>query len=67
MTFQAYCFKCQKKVTAMTLLDAEELWQALDSDADVEVMHTTEKGDHGWKPNHYEKENLRKQKAKGSL
>jgi hypothetical protein len=41
--------------------------RALDRDADIEVMHTTEKGDHRWKLNRYEKENLRKKKAEGSI
>jgi hypothetical protein len=67
MTFQAYCPECEKKVTAITMLDGDVLWQSLDSGADVEVMHTTEKGDHRWKLNNYEKENLRKKKAEGLI
>jgi len=67
MTFQAYCFECQKKVTAGTMLDGDVLWQSLNSGADIEVMHITEKGDHRWKLNHYEKENLRKKRADGTV
>jgi hypothetical protein len=36
----------------------------ISSHADIEVMHRTEKGDHRWKLNHYEKENLRRKKLK---
>jgi hypothetical protein len=67
MTFLAYCFECSKKVSVMTILSKEELWQALDGDADIEVMHISEKGDHLWKLNYCEKENLRKRKAEGSV
>jgi hypothetical protein len=66
MSFQAYCFACEKKVSAITILDKEGLWQALDHDADIEVMHISEKGDHRWKLNQYEKERLREIKAEGS-
>jgi len=66
MTFQAYCFKCEKKVQVATNLDGGELWQALDSGADIEVMHVSDnEGDHFWKLNHEEKEHLRGQRAKG--
>jgi hypothetical protein len=66
MTFQNYCFKCEKKVPVATRLAGEELWQALESGADIEVMHVSENdGDHFWKLNHDEKENLRKNKTGG--
>jgi hypothetical protein len=67
MIYIAYCPECEKKVTAITLLGGDALWQSLDSGAEVEVMHTSESGDHRWKLNKYEKENLRKEKAKGSI
>jgi hypothetical protein len=67
MILQAYCPECEKKVTAMTLFHVDLLWQSLDSGADVEVMHTTEKGDHRWKLNKDERENLRKKKAEGLI
>ena len=52
-------------VPAATRLAGEELWQALGSGADIEAMHVSEKGDHFWKLNHDEKENLRKNKTGG--
>lgn len=66
MIFRAYCFACCKKVTVTTILDGKELQEALGSDAEVEVMHTTDR-DHRWKLNRYEKESLRKKIAEGSL
>lgn len=65
MNFQAYCFACEKKVSALTILDKAGLWQALDSGADIEVMHTSDKGDHRWKLNREEREHLRKIRAEG--
>ncbi len=60
MTFQAYCFVCEKKVAALTLLGRNKVKLALDNDGDVEVMHTTENHvDHKWKLNSREKDNLR--------
>jgi hypothetical protein len=32
-----YCFAFEKKVSALTILDKEGLWQALNNDADIEV------------------------------
>ena len=46
MSFVAYCFICEKKVTAHTLLDAASLLSALSNDDNIEVMHTSENGDH---------------------
>jgi hypothetical protein len=67
MTFQNYCFECGKTVTVTTLLGGDELHKALGSDADIEVMHTAETGDHCWKLNRYERENLRKTQAEGLI
>jgi hypothetical protein len=68
MTFQAYCFACGKKVTAMTLLDGEDLALALENNTDIEVVHLTENdGDHRWKLNNQEKENIRNAKAAGTF
>jgi hypothetical protein len=47
MNFQAYCFVCEKRVSALTILDKEGLWKALDSGADVEVIHTGVRGTEG--------------------
>ncbi len=44
MNSQAYCFACGKRVSALTILDKEGLWKALDSGADIEVMQTSDKG-----------------------
>jgi hypothetical protein len=43
MSFVAYCFRCEKKVTAHTLLDSAKLLVALGNEFDVEVMHTSER------------------------
>ena len=37
MKSKAYCFACEKRVSAPTILDKEGLWEALDSGADIEV------------------------------
>jgi hypothetical protein len=58
MNFQAYCYACEKKVSALTILDEAGLWQALDDGADIEVMHTSDKGDHRWRLNREERERL---------
>jgi hypothetical protein len=65
MTFQAYCYVCEKTVHAGTILSDEDLWQALESGADVEVMHVSDKGDHLWKLNREERANLLKNKTGG--
>ena len=44
MSFVAYCFRCEKKVSAHTLLDAAKLLVALPNHYDVEVMHTSDSG-----------------------
>jgi hypothetical protein len=46
MNLQAYCFACEKRVGPVTILDKERLWKALDGGADIEVMHTSDEGDH---------------------
>ena len=53
-------------VTALPLLDNSELKPALDSNADVRVMHIAPVGDHVWSLNDQEKENLRNTIAKRS-
>jgi len=58
MSFVAYCFRCEKKVTAHTLLDAAKLLVALANEYDVEVVHTADSGDHRWKLNQQEKATL---------
>jgi hypothetical protein len=61
MTFLAYCFACEKRVSALTILDKEGLRAALVNGASIEVMHTSDKGeDHRWKLNREERERLRK-------
>jgi hypothetical protein len=45
-------------VTAHTLLDAAKLLVALANEYDVEVMHTSDSGDHRWKLNSQEKAKL---------
>ncbi len=58
MFFIAYCFRCEKKVSAHTLLDTAKLLVALANDDDVEVMHPSDDGDHRWKLNRQEKAKL---------
>ena len=58
MSFVAYCFICEKKVTVHTLLPAASLLSALSNDDNIEVMHTSEKSDHRWRLNREEKVNL---------
>ena len=66
ISLHAYCPYCKKTVTALPMLDNSELKPALDSNADVKVMHITPAGDHIWSLNHQEKENLRNAIAKRS-
>ena len=58
MTVQAYCPYCEKTVSAYTLLGGDELRLALDSNGDIQVMHTPGPGDHIWRLNRQEKEHL---------
>ena len=67
ITFQAFCPYCEKTVTTIPILDRDELKSALDRDREIHVMHPAETGDHEWRLNNYEKENLRNVIAKGLL
>jgi hypothetical protein len=64
---QAYCFKCEKTVSAHAIQSEKEFWSAIESDGDVEVIHVADDGDHRWKLNRREKENLRNTRAKGLM
>ena len=64
MTLQAYCPDCKKTVTAHTLLANSELKRALDTNADVELMHPTPNGDHRWLAAGAARDNLRNAIAK---
>ena len=59
MSFRAYCFKCEKSVTVFPILGEDELRLALFTDAEIEVMHLSDEGDHRWKLNRHQKEHLR--------
>lgn len=48
MPFQAYCPHCKKKVTTHPILAGKELKAALDSNSDIQVMHTSDAGVHHW-------------------
>jgi hypothetical protein len=48
-------------------LSEDAFWSAIGIDGDVEVMHISDSGDHRWKLNRHEKENLRNARAKGSI
>jgi hypothetical protein len=67
MSFQAYCFKCEKTVTAFPVDEDEEFWSAVAENADVEVMHVSDNEDHRWRLNNQEKENLRKARREGGI
>lgn len=67
MNFQAYCFKCEKSVTAYSILDEGEFWSAMGKDEEIEVMHVAEDGDHRWKLNEHERGKLRRDRAKGLI
>ena len=56
--FVAYCFRCETKVTAHTLLDSAKLLVTLGNEFDVEVMHTSDSIGHRWKLNRQEKATL---------
>ena len=66
ISVRAYCPGCKKMVTALPLLDNGDLKLALDSNADVRVMHIAPGGDHVWSLNDQEKGNLRNTIAKRS-
>jgi hypothetical protein len=68
MAFQIKCPFCEKTVTAFPLLRGSDLDRALENDADIEVMHSTDdvkEGDHRWNLTKHEKANLRKTIAEG--
>jgi hypothetical protein len=67
ISFQAYCFRCERTVIALPILTDVEFWSALNADADVEVMHIASDGDHRWNLIKQEKKNLRIERAKGLL
>jgi hypothetical protein len=67
MNFQAYCFKCEKRVTALSVLSDKEFWSALDKNAEIWVMHRGDDGDHRWKLIDSEKENLRRKRTEGHI
>jgi hypothetical protein len=66
MSFLAYCFACERKVTAHTLLSADDVLAALNTGDDVEVMHVSDNGDHRWRLNWQEKGNLLQLLQKGN-
>jgi hypothetical protein len=59
ISLRAYRPGCKKIVTALPMLDNSELKPALDSNADIRVMHIARGGDHIWSLTDQEKENLR--------
>lgn len=57
----AYCENCKKLVTVVPLFTRPQAIQALQTGADLEVMHTAASGgDHRWKLDTKDRENLRK-------
>ncbi len=66
MLIQSHCFACEKTVHPVNLSE-DAFWSAIDDDGDVEVMHVSENGDHRWRLNRHEKENLRNARAKGLI
>jgi hypothetical protein len=64
MEFQAYCYACERKVTAALKRRGDKSWtlqelkRALRGDEDVRVGHPASPGDHEWKLNRQEKDNL---------
>jgi hypothetical protein len=73
MKFQYYCPYCEKTVSTHTLLAGNDLKLALNSEAQIELIHTPEvvekppAGDHRWYLNNNGKEKLRNQVASGAL
>jgi hypothetical protein len=62
MALLAYCPYCERKVHVSTILGGSSLKDALNNDLDIVVVHVSDdlhEGNHTWKLNHYEKENLR--------
>lgn len=62
----AYCEKCKKLVAVMALFTKPQAIQALQTGADLEVIHTAAcGGDHRWKLDNKDRENLRKGISRG--
>jgi hypothetical protein len=73
MAFLAYCYICEKKVNASlkrkgeTERTPEEIKLALTDGADVWVGHPGNPGDHEWKLNREEKQNLLRAIERGDI
>ena len=65
MLLQSYCSKCERTVTVVPLVSADEFWNAVKKNLEVEVMHVTIAGDHVWKLNEHEKASLAQKRAEG--
>ena len=59
-TFQAYCGRCGKTVTAHTILDGDDLKTALHNNSDMAVTHTDRESgmDHLWHLDEQQNETL---------
>jgi hypothetical protein len=66
MKFLAYCSHCEMRVNADTMLTGNGLHLALDSNAEIHIIHTA-KVDHKWKQNNHEKQTLRNRMVSGNL
>ena len=65
-TLFAYCEKCKKLVTVVPLFTRPQAIQALQTGADLEVMHTAASGgNHRWKLDKKDRERLRKSLSEG--
>lgn len=65
-SIRAVCDKCKKTVDAKPLLSENELWEAMNKGAEIEVMHLAGDDQHIWKLTGQDKENLRKARAAGT-
>jgi hypothetical protein len=63
--FLAHCNTCNKEVSALPLLNRSDLLMALQSEADVRVMHVVTERDHIWSLNSQDKHKLSDAIAKG--
>lgn len=66
-SFRAKCGICGQIVTAVPMLDREQLKEALAQNTQVQMMHTATQGDHVWNLGDQDKANLRNQFANGIL
>lgn len=65
-TVFAYCEKCRKLVSVAPLFTKPQAFQAFQTGAALEVMHTAASGgEHRWKLDNKDRENLRKSLSKG--